>query len=55
VGCFVADSPYQVERGTLGDISGMIMRYCVEDGRIAALEADFVRADELGGVRRRDF
>lgn len=54
LGCFVADSPYQIERGAYGDVSGLLLRYSMAGDGVGGLEAEFVGADKLGGIRRRD-
>lgn len=55
VGCFVADTPFQVERGTFGDVCGMILKYNAENGKIVALEPEFFTAEQLGGLKIKDF
>ncbi len=55
VGCFIADTPYNIERGSNGDVGGLIVRYSGSKGKIDGLETEFIDADKLGGIRRRDF
>ena len=55
VGCFVADTPFQVNRGTFGDVCGLIIKYNTENGKIVALEPEFFTAEQLGGLKIKDF
>jgi predicted phosphodiesterase len=55
VGCFIADTPYQVDRGTHGDICGLILKYASNKGEVTAMEAEYITLESLGGIRRRDF
>ena len=54
-GCFVADTQYQIDRGTFGDVCGLIIKYVAEKGRVVCLETEFFSADQLGGIKKRDF
>lgn len=55
LGCFCADTPFQVNRGTFGDVCGLIVKYVAEKGKIVCLEPEFFSADQLGGIKKRDF
>lgn len=55
VGCFVADTPFQVNRGTFGDVCGLIIKYNTENGKVVALEPEFFTAEQLGGLKIKDF
>lgn len=55
VGCFVADTPFQVNRGTFGDVCGLILKYNTENDKVVALEPEFFTAEQLGGLKIKDF
>lgn len=55
VGCFVSDTQYQINRGTFGDICGLILRYCIEKNNIICLEPEFISYEQLGGIKKNDF
>ena len=55
VGTFCADTPFQVQRGTFGDVCGLIIKYVAEKGKVLCLEPEFFTAEMLGGIKKRDF
>jgi predicted phosphodiesterase len=55
VGCFMADTPYQISRGSFGDMCGLILKYNSNKGCVMSMETEFFTEKELGKMKGRDF
>jgi predicted phosphodiesterase len=55
IGCFISDTPYNIKRGSMGDVGGLILKYVAEKGEIRGLETEFIGENDLGGIKKRDF
>lgn len=55
LGCFIDNTPFQVQRGTFGDVGGVILKYITEKGKITCLEPEIFKCKQLGDLKKRDF